>query len=399
MPCKRPLGLLVAALTIVPAASALAAPVTIDLRVEGRTRTLYEGRVTTDVRPFNFTGDPQSYTCDGTGADGGTGLVPAPTAGAALAAAAETTPFAITGKWNPGFGPSFFTVAGDDTTYDAIAQTYLVENYNGRPAELGACAQPVQTGDSWVFAYGTFGEPLLALAGPATAAPGASVTVKATDAASGAPVAGAVVGGQTTGADGTAVVLTPTQRGVVSFKAAKPGAIRSNRFDVCLTDGADGFCGTQVAAPAAAAAAAAPAAVPASATAGATVTRAPGLFAKLASVVEGKRFARGAGPRSLAGRVDANVAGIKDIRLRLSRTDGRRCARYDGARERFVVTRACGIKRARTFSVGAQADFSYLLPSALPRGRYVLDVLVVDGAGHRTTTYQRGRNRVVFHVA
>ena len=49
--------------------------------------------------------------------------------------------------------------------------------------------------------------------------------------------------------------------------------------------------------------------------------------------------------------------------------------------------------------MGDDARFSYLLPAALPAGRYVLDVIVIDRAGNRTTTYQRTRNRVVFYVA
>ena len=56
------------------------------------------------------------------------------------------------------------------------------------------------------------------------------------------------------------------------------------------------------------------------------------------------------------------------------------------------------MKNARTFSVGTNARFSYLLPSALPAGRYVLDVVVLHRANNQTKTYLRGRNRVVFLV-
>ena len=43
---------MVAGLLSLAAAPALAAPVTVDLRIEGATRTLFEGPVTTDVRQF-----------------------------------------------------------------------------------------------------------------------------------------------------------------------------------------------------------------------------------------------------------------------------------------------------------------------------------------------------------
>src|SRR3954447_5847090 len=54
------------AMTVLAAPIAHAAPVTVQLRVEGPTRTLFEGPVTTDVRTFHFTGDATQHTCDGT---------------------------------------------------------------------------------------------------------------------------------------------------------------------------------------------------------------------------------------------------------------------------------------------------------------------------------------------
>ena len=89
-------GLVSAALLAAPAA---AAPVTVDLRIEGPSRTLFEGPVTTDVRPFQFTGDPATHRCDGT-TTGGTSPQPVPTRGAAVVASSV----AITGSWFDAFG-------------------------------------------------------------------------------------------------------------------------------------------------------------------------------------------------------------------------------------------------------------------------------------------------------
>ena len=49
------------------------------------------------------------------------------------------------------------------------------------------------------------------------------------------------------------------------------------------------------------------------------------------------------------------------------------------------------------FSIGDRADWSYLLPKRLGKGRYVLDVIAVDKLGNRDAL-ARGRNRVVFFV-
>ncbi len=93
------------------------------------------------------------------------------------------------------------------------------------------------------------------------------------------------------------------------------------------------------------------------------------------------------------------------MQLRLTRRLGRRCATLDAARERWVRPARCGAAGGRWFSVGDRVSWSYLLPAALTRGRYVLDVRTVDGAGNATpekTTRDRDptrpRSRVVFFV-
>jgi hypothetical protein len=56
----------VVAVVLACAGPALAAPVTVKLRIEGPATTLFEGPVTTDVRTFHFTGDATQHQCDGT---------------------------------------------------------------------------------------------------------------------------------------------------------------------------------------------------------------------------------------------------------------------------------------------------------------------------------------------
>ena len=81
---------------------------------------------------------------------------------------------------------------------------------------------------------------------------------------------------------------------------------------------------------------------------------------------------------SSAGKVEADGSGIADVRLRLTRNDGGKCSTYDGKTEKFKTIKKCGATHGVWFSVGDNADWSYLLPSKLGRGRYVLDV---DGGG------------------
>lgn len=384
------------------AASASAAPVTVDLRVEGPTRTLVEQKVTVDVRRFKFSDSAQTYKCDDTQGNGSRNPspFPVPTRGAAIAQAAEVGGLELLGTFDPNQGsPTFTRINGESIPPYAQESKYLREILNGSDSQVGSCGDPIANGDDVLFAYGNGSEPLLLLSGPVTAKPGESATFTVTDQADRRGVGGASVAGGTSGTDGRATSTTFSQRGPQTFKATKAGDIRSNAVTVCVTDGADGFCGTTKPGQPSTATTTPDSSTPSVSTP--PVATAPdrvAAFAKLSSITEGKRFAKGHGPRILAGRVDDEAAGLKDVRLRLSRTSGKRCSRYDGAKEQFAATRTCGVKNARTFSVGANRAFSYLLPATLPAGRYVLDVIVLDRAGNQTTTYQRGRNRVVFVV-
>ena len=69
------------------------------------------------------------------------------------------------------------------------------------------------------------------------------MTLHVTDQVTGAPIAGATVEAGSSGADGAVTVGPYDARGDHDLKATKPGAIRSNRVRVCVTDGADGACG------------------------------------------------------------------------------------------------------------------------------------------------------------
>lgn len=372
----RSAGLITGLLLLSLAAPAVAAPVTVNLRVEGADRTLFEDPVTVDVRPFSFTGDATQHTCDGTSVNAGPATSPQPTRGGALAASAVE----LVGDWSDSFGnPSFTRVAGDSVAFDPSSGRFLAEYQNGQFASHGSCGDPVQDGDDVLFAYATGSETLLKLTGPATAKPGEAVSAKVTDAGSGAGVGDAAVGGQASAADGSVTVGPFSDRGTHDVKATKDGAIRSNRVRVCVTDGADGACGTsapgQPAPPAAGPDTAAPA-------------------AKISAIREQQRFARGKAPRTLAGTVADTGTGIAKVKLGLSWSRDGHCRIYSPSKERFRGAK-CG--RRTYFTVGEDADFSYLLPKRLGPGRYVLDVVAIDKAGNRTPL-ARGVNRMVFFV-
>ena len=379
---RRTLGLAAVVLAL-SAAPAVAAPVTVNLRIEGP--------VTTDVRPFQFTGDPVAHDCAGM-PPAGTSSVAVPTRGAALTAASQVAPFVMLGAWSDQFAsPSFTQIAGEDVRSSGMS--FLGEYKNGKFADAGACGDPIANGDDVLFAYGTGSETLLKLTGPTTTAPGATAVLRVTNAADGTPVAGASVGGQSTGADGAVTVGPFGALGNNELKATKDGAIRSNRVTVCVTNGADGACGTTATTQPPAACAT----TGDDGNCGTKDRRAP--HGKILSIREGQRFKKGKGPRGLSGIVTADPSGIADIRLRLTRNDHTHCSTYDARHERFAAMKRCGAKRGKWFSVGNREQWSYLLPSRLGRGRYVLDLQARDRAGNVDTLLQRTRTRVVFTVS
>ena len=364
------LGALLALLLVL--APVAAAAVTVTLRIEGKDKTQFEGPVTTDVRTVDGHDGTGAHTCDGT--NGGAGGAPAPTAGTALATASDAGGFTWIGQWSNGQQDFLLSDVNGEAPDFSVDQTFWGFYVNGQFASKGMCGTRVAPGDEVLFAVGTGTEQLLKLTGPASANRGEAVPVTVTDESNGTPAAGASVNGATTGSDGRATVSFD-QTGNQTVKATKPGAIRSNALTVCVHNGDDGTCGTTAPPPP-------PVVVPA-------------LSGSIRSVAEQQRFAHGKGPRELAGHVDPGPNGLLTVKLRLTRRSGGRCQYFSGRLAKLRDAR-CG--RRFWFKIGDQADWSYLLPSRLPTGRYVLDVEAIDKAFHRDDTLQRGRNRIVFVV-
>ena len=112
---------------------------------------------------------------------------------------------------------------------------------------------------------------------------------------------------------------------------------------------------------------------------------------------EGTVFAHGHGPHVIAGTVDSDPSGLREVAVRLTRQVAHgRCEAYNAKRRKFAAA-SCGITHAPAFSVGHAYTFSYLLPSKLAPGRYTLQVSAVDVAGKQDGPAP-GRNRIVFRV-
>ena len=395
-------GLTVAVLlAALAAAPAFAAP-TVTIRIEGEHRTLLQ-RTTVTLDPGQVQG--VSDQCPGdtvAGAiDKGTG-----------------------GDWDK--SPFVNTIMGE--THAFQRDDYWAAWYDGKLSDA-ICQQKVQEGDEVILIGGFYDanfrpiqRPLTIAQAPRTVTAGVPFEVFVTrqepdwdngnyGVGSGVarPAAGVVVSGggvrAVTNDAGRATLQIDTP-GDVTLQAATGGTQSDRSMPVplqvlapdappppppaepvvpgaplappCLTTGSDGRCGTRD-------------------------LEAP--VALITSIEEGERFRRRRGPRELSGTagvlggpgIRPDGTGILMIKLRLTRRVGGRCSTWSPSRERFV-RRPCGAANGFWFRIATTADWEYLLPARLRRGRYVLDADAIDRTGNRLRERRRGENRVVFRV-
>ncbi len=383
------LSLLSLACALSTASAQAAGPATVTVRVEGATKTLLPSTmVTTNEVPVIKDGNPE-HSCRGTSAAG---------------ALEQATHGSWSGEWFNGIGYSVETILGETHAFEpGVPANYFWAYWlDDKSATAGICEGEVNSGDSILFFPECFSEsgacPVspnpLAISAPVIAERGSAITVSVISYANAtgepSPAAGVTVSGggasATTDANGHAT-LSLSQTGEVVLQASGSGTVR-DETTVCVHAGNDGNCGTQK---------------PSTpgATSSSTTTPAPSvpyagpyaLVAHATDVLDGHAYTYGQAPRLISGTV-ASHSSIASVSLRLRRRYHGRCWSYDGTSGRFVRAH-CG--QGEFFKVSSASSFSYLLPSALRPGRYVLDIEASDAAGNHTSL-ARGTSRIVFYV-
>jgi hypothetical protein len=321
-------------------------------------------------------------------------------------------------KYESGLGYGIDGIQG--LNFPAFSSTSPPDAYwsfwlNDAPATEGACGQELAPGDDVVFfaqciELGTdcptskdAPQHFLTESAPASSSAqvGApvTVTVGSLNTESGAqeslPSGVMVSAGSisaTPNAQGVATLTFPST-GTYTIEATAPDSVPSDPHTVCVHNGNDGTCGTQLISYACADSAAA--SVP---SCGGPLVVAPPPVAETAvagGVRPGHVYSRRHAPRVLSGVVKVpSSATLKQVRISLQRREGKHCLVFSGSKEAFVHA-GCG--ETRFFSVGASESFSYLLPSALPPGRYVYDIEAINDSGSATKLVP-GVSHVVFYV-
>jgi hypothetical protein len=347
------------ALALTASAASAAAPPAAFVRVEGAGATLLPQTL---VRT-NSTTLLQGKACSGTTATG---------------ALDDATADNWTGSYSAKFNDFLVgTILGETPTGNNFWTLWV----NGRSSTTGGCSTQLHPSDHVLWFdcvadanFNCTNNPL-SLSAPAVVQRGHGFTATVTQldgAGHSTPITGAAVDGQgaagVSGAGGT-THLTAHHRGVITLQADKSGATPSDPVFVCVYVARKSECG--------------------SAGRGPTV--------HVIGIKEHERFARAAAPRELNGTAGPDPSGLTDVSLSLLRhAPHNHCFAYDGDRGRWRAI-SCHHATAPLFSIGASADWSYLLPAALPQGSYRLEVIASDGAG-RNTSLQTGISKIDFTV-
>ncbi len=381
---------------LVPASAVAAgAPAQVTVRVEGLSETKVPPTlVTTTTTPVVKDGN-EADSCPGTSAAGALQLA---TAGN------------WSGKWfGNEVGYSVETIGGESHPFELGSNANYFWSFwlnDVFQTEHGVCGVEAEPGTHvllFVECEGSECPPNptpLEIEAPATANVGeaTAVSVKQYNAKGEAsPAVGAsVIGGgagATTDAQGHATLkfIGPgTYTLQVNGAAAGPPAVRTETT-ICVHNGPDGTCGTQLLT------ACATESVPAGGCGGpGFVPPPPAVVTTVAAGVKsGHVYSKRKAPRILKGVVKVPAGAVlKEVRISLVRRKGKRCFAFNGSKERFVKSH-CGA--SKFFSVGDTESFSYLLPAALPAGHYVYDIEAVSNAG-QVTKLVPGVSHVVFYV-
>jgi hypothetical protein len=214
---------LAALLLALACAPALAAPVTVNLRVEGKDTTIFEGRVRTDGHAIEQdAAGPKP--CDGT--NGGAHPTPGPTMTSAL-----DDGLAWDGTWTESLQDFQIDRVGPDRG-DAAHNMFWGYALNFQASDVGGCQQQVKSGDQVLYVFDFFSKKeILKLSGPKRATSGRVFRVTVVDGRDGTPVRNARVGGSKTNRFGKAILRAP-RKGTLVLKAEHTGSVRSNALRV-----------------------------------------------------------------------------------------------------------------------------------------------------------------------
>jgi hypothetical protein len=141
--------------------AAQAGPTEVNVRVEGRSETLFEGPIVTEGHEIEASSDTQERSCDGINPNDPQNVTPGPSATAASVDAMSLIGETFDGRWYPGYDDYFITRWGPDSEAEDMSWGILINNVY---TSVGGCQYELSAGDEVLWVYDAFqSRPLLAL--------------------------------------------------------------------------------------------------------------------------------------------------------------------------------------------------------------------------------------------
>jgi hypothetical protein len=203
-----------------------ATPTKVTVRVEGKTKTIFEGAVNTTAHQIDVGDGSGPHKCDGT--NGGANPTAGPTATGALDDAIKLAGLTWSGSYDSSFDDFLVDRIGPESQTSSEFWGVAVA---GKSLQVGGCQAIVSTGQEVLWAFDSFGKRLLHVTGTSKTRVGRTISVKVVDTEKDVPVKGARIGGKTTNAKGIAKLRFKTA-GTKRLKATASKAIRSNQLTV-----------------------------------------------------------------------------------------------------------------------------------------------------------------------
>jgi hypothetical protein len=138
-----------------------AAPTTVNVRIEGKTETLFEGPVSVTAHDVKATSDTVERRCDGINSLDPLNTTPEPTPTSSAIDAMSLIGETFDGQWYPGFNDYFIKRFGPDAEKGGKSWGILVNNTF---TNVGGCQYQLDAGDEVLWAFNAFDfRPFLAL--------------------------------------------------------------------------------------------------------------------------------------------------------------------------------------------------------------------------------------------
>jgi hypothetical protein len=162
--CALTLAATIATILAVSSSAAWATPTQVNVRIEGKTETLFEGPIWTEGHDVQASSDTKERSCDGINPNDPQNVTPGPTPTAASVDAMSLIGETFDAQWYGGGLDDYFVTRWGPDEQSATEGAYWGILVNNVYTDVGGCQYELSRSDEVLWAYNAFAsKPILAL--------------------------------------------------------------------------------------------------------------------------------------------------------------------------------------------------------------------------------------------